>query len=192
MRKSTWQARYPEGQRKKPKTLSRTWVFTKSLLEKKHRLFRYARLHNSGFWLHTSRMAWSQTTALTGWLRKILVPRTHLPLASMELQTQFTRWYYHGATVSSCKATSKIKNVNPHGRGQVDGEDEGSKGAGKVHLKTVSWVVAWNIILSFFCVCCDYLIPSCLQHPAIPPCLTLFMALKNSHPTRPIYLLKTS
>ena len=34
VRKSTWQARYPEGQRKKPKTLSRTWVFTKLLLKK--------------------------------------------------------------------------------------------------------------------------------------------------------------
>ena len=28
--------------------------------------------------------------------------------------------------------------VNPHGRGQVDGEDERSEGARQVHLKTVS------------------------------------------------------
>ena len=54
------------GTKKETQDIVTNLNFHKITLEKKHRICRYAMLHNSEFWLHTSRMAWSQTTALTG------------------------------------------------------------------------------------------------------------------------------
>ena len=74
---------------------------------------------------------------------------------------------------------STCHRVNPHGRGQVDGEDERSEGARQVHLKTVSWVVAWNIILSFCCCCCCCCECS-ISPPKLPLELELFYILTSS------------
>ena len=169
MRKSTWQARYPEGQRKKPKTLSRTWVFTKSLLKKSTVFVVTQCCIILSFGSTLQEWPGARQRPSQGDSERSLSPG-HIYLWPQRGQYPVQRWSHHGATVSSCKATSKIKNVNPHGRGQVDGEDEGSKGAGKVHLKTVSWVVAWNIILSFF-VCLLWfnpILPSTSCHPSLP------------------------
>ena len=115
----------------------------KSPLKKHHH--DHTKLHNLWLWLDTSKMPWSQ--------KRALVQRF---LSVCESWGSVATWALSVCLKIPCLVTvhivSTCHRVNPHGRGQVDGEDERSEGARQVHLKTISWVVAWNMILIFVVV----------------------------------------